>query len=213
MMATFAILLMQNKVHAADQPSSAWIAECERRNILFGCPCDCDVPVNSIGEYMMCDKTTSTFTSNQCTADKYVKDKCVPKESTDKFSVFPNYGKGILIINTDGSVNLGGTIRNIVYLLALILGAVAVGIVMLGMYKMASAGGDDTKIKEGSSAIWSALLGIIIIILGVVLGVTISYTVGFKDTTLPDITDDCKTDPANEQGLRCLFDPAVKCLD
>jgi hypothetical protein len=147
------------------------IAECERRNLFYGCDCDCR------GEDLVCTED-----------DQNCNYRLGTSSAGRPFTVlglepFPSLGTdgGVVIVDSSGNLQVGATLASIFKWVFWIIGLIAIAMGLYGGFTFSTAGGDEEKPKTASKILKNALIGFVIAIAGLLIVVTLSSILGFNE--------------------------------
>jgi hypothetical protein len=165
-------------------PSQDWIAECERRNLLYGCDCDCRAD-----GAQMCSQNNI-----DCNVSRL--DEETSHLGLAPFSTFNN---GVIVVK-NGTLDVGHTVFNILYLVFIVGGIAAVAFVLYGIFVWGTAGPDDDRVTQGQSIIKNAVIGFLIMMAGMLIMTVLSGVLGFSDAdNLDDINDSIDNTNVNDK--------------
>ncbi len=216
---------------------SDWIAECERRNLINSCDCDCRKDYHAstnINVLIRCKEGEKNYRCPD--VDNYVNpaiDKnrveCAWFSSTNGSKMmttcpgisngnnvssnlglvaFPNFQKGIIVVHSNGSLDVGHTAFNILYLVFIVGAIAAVAFVLYGMFVWGTAGPDDDRVTEGQNLIKNAVIGFLIMMAAMLIMTVLSGVLGFSDADQLDDIDDSidNTNPTGEDDGETIRD-------
>jgi hypothetical protein len=183
--------LLTSNARAFTDPAD--IAECERRNLIYGCTCDCADPAMN----RVCGENVDTCTlvispSGSGNVSEFL-----------GVEVFPSVGTNnvLLIVDSNGNLLLGETIANAFRWLFWLLGGAAIVLGIYGGFLYSTAGGEDEKVETAQSIFKNALIGFTIAIAGLLIVVLLSSLLGFNESgeTIDDSLENDRTPAEREQ--------------
>jgi hypothetical protein len=71
--------------------------------------------------------------------------------------------------NDSSGVGLGGTLKNVISVMSILIGVIAVIMILVGGFKYVTSGGDTNKVNSGKDTIIYAMVGLVVAALAQVL--------------------------------------------